>query len=71
MSMKVATSSQVGGLLAVAVSELPGYPGRQATCAARAVSLLTDKNQVPPPNCRAFRLVCCLQSRFQMAFFGT
>ena len=69
--MKVATNSQVGGLLAVAVSELPGYPGRQVTCAARTVSLLVEKNQVPPPNRRAFRLVCCLQSRFQTAFFGT
>ena len=44
--MKVATNSQVGGLLAVVVSELPGYPGRQATCAARAVSLLVEKNPV-------------------------
>ena len=71
VSMKVATNSRVGGLLVVVASEMPGYPGRQATCTARAVSLLVEKNQVPFPNRRAFRLVWCLQFHFQTAFFGT
>ena len=47
--MKVATNSQIGGYLAVVVSEMPGYPGRPATGAAHAVSLLVEKNQVPFP----------------------
>ena len=52
MSMKVATNSQVRGLLAVAASELPGYLGRQATCAACTVSLWVE-NPFPPSNRQA------------------